>query len=273
MRQLKAAVVGDPVAHSLSPRLFAFWSKARGRDLEYEALKVTHAAFRETFTYARSESVWVGWNVTLPHKELAAQLSDELDASAEQPGAANVLLFRDGRAIGYNTDAQGFLDSLTAAGCEPFGTRCVVLGAGGAAAGVVAALRRSGAADVMVLNRTPERAASLAKRFGLAYGGLEGAAGVIAGADLVVNATAAGLGGGSPLPDGARFREGAWAVDLLYRPQETPFMAQARAAGARPLGGLGMLVRQGAAAWKLFFGDALGEPEIRAGEAHLEGLL
>ena len=125
----------------------------------------------------------------------------------------------------------------------------------------------------MVLNRTPERAAGLAKRFGLAYGGLDGAAGIVSGMDLVVNATAAGLEGASPLPEGTRFKEGAWAVDLLYRPKETPFMAQARAAGARPLGGLGMLVRQGARAWKLFFGDALKDDEVRGGETYLGGLL
>lgn len=273
MRTLKAAVVGDPVSHSLSPRLFAHWAKPRGRALEYEALKVTHAAFRETLTYARSEGVWVGWNVTLPHKELAAKMADELDDSAGQPGAANVLIFRDGRAIGYNTDAQGFLDSLAAAGAEPFGARAVVLGAGGAAAGVVTALRRAGAAEVMVLNRTPERGAALAKRFGLAYGGLEGAAGIVSGMDLVINATAAGLEGASPLPAGTCFKEGAWAVDLMYRPKETPFMAQARAAGARPLGGLGMLVRQGALAWKLFFGDSLTLGEVRDGETYLGGLL
>lgn len=273
MKALKAAVVGDPVAHSLSPRLFSHWAEAKGRALEYEALRVTPADFRETFSYARSEGVWAGWSVTLPHKELTAKLCDELDASAQQPGAVNALLFRDSRAIGYNTDAQGFLDSLKAARAEPFGARCLVLGAGGAAAGVVAALRRSGAAEVTVLNRTPERAASLARRFGLAYGGLDLAAGAVAAADLVVNATAAGLTGGSPLPAGARFREGAWAVDLVYRPKETPFMAQARAAGARPLGGLGMLVRQAALAWKLFFGDALAEDEIVAGEMFLEGLL
>lgn len=273
MKPLRAAVVGDPIAHSLSPSLFSRWAKARGRDLGYEALKVTPAAFRETLNYARNEGAWVGWSVTLPHKELSAQLADELDASAEQPGAANVLLFRDGRAIGYNTDGQGFLDSLSAAGAEPFGARAVVLGAGGAAAGVVAALRRAGAAEVVVLNRTPEKAAKLARRFGLAHGGLDSAAGVVAGADLVVNATAAGLEGGSPLPNGTRFKEGAWAVDLLYRPKETPFMAQASAGGARALGGLGMLVRQGALAWKLFFGDALRDEEVRDGEAYLGGLL
>ncbi|TPW20286.1 MAG: aroE, partial [Elusimicrobia bacterium] len=144
MKPLRAAVVGDPIAHSLSPRLFAHWAGARGRDLAYEALRVTPGDFRETLDYARNEGAWVGWSVTLPHKELAARLADELDASADLPGAANVLLFRDGRAIAHNTDGQGFLDALTAAGAEPFGSRAVVLGAGGAAAGVVAALRRAG---------------------------------------------------------------------------------------------------------------------------------
>ncbi len=273
MKPLRAAVVGDPVAHSLSPRLFGRWAEGRGRALAYEALRIPPSEFRGELARARNEGVWLGWSVTLPHKEAAASLADEVDPSAEQPGSANVLLFRDGRAIAHNTDGQGFLDSLSAAGAEPFGLRAVVVGAGGAAAGVVAALRRAGAAEVVVLNRTPARAAALAKRFGLAYAGLDAAAGFVGTADLVVNATAAGLSGGSPLPPGTPFRAGAWAVDLLYRPKETPFMAAARAAGARPLGGLGMLVRQGALAWRLFFGDVLREDEVRSGEAYLEGLL
>lgn len=271
--KLKAAVVGDPVAHSLSPSLFRHWAKARGLAVEYEALKVTHAAFRETLSYARAEGVWAGWSVTLPHKELAAQLCDELDASAELAGAVNAVQFHDGLAVGHNTDGQGFLDALAAAGCVPFGARAVVLGAGGAAAGVVAALRRAGAAEVLVLNRTPERAGRLARRFGLAYGGLDAAPKLVPTADLVVNATAAGLEGASPLPEGTRFREGAWAMDLLYRPKQTPFLAQARAAGARPVAGLGMLVGQAALAWRLFFGDRLTAEQVRAGEAYLEGLL
>lgn len=271
--KLKAAVVGDPVSHSLSPRMFARWAKGRGKDLEYEALRVTHAAFRETLSYARSEGPWLGWSVTVPHKGLAAELADEADASVEQPGAANVLVFREGRAVAYNTDAQGFLDALKAVGCDPFGARAVVFGAGGAAAAVIAALRRSGAAEVQVLNRSLERGAALARRFGLPYGAPDSSPGVVASADLVVNATAAGLEGKSPLPPGARFKPGCRAVDLFYRPLETPFMAQARAGGATAVGGLGMLVRQGALAWKLFFGETLTEDEVLAAEKDLEAVL
>lgn len=271
--RLKAAVVGDPVSHSLSPRMFARWAKARGKDLEYEALRVTHAAFRETLSYARAGGPWLGWSVTVPHKLLAAELADEADPSVEQPGAANVLVFRDGRAVAHNTDAQGFLDALVAAGCAPFGARAVVLGAGGAAAAVVAGLRRAGAAEVLVLNRDLARGAALARRFGLAYGGLDSAPGLVASADLVVNATAAGLEGRSPLPAGTRFKPGAWAVDLYYRPRETAFMAEARCGGARAVGGLGMLVRQGALAWKLFVGETLPEDEVAAAEKDLEAAL
>ncbi|MDE2291904.1 MAG: shikimate dehydrogenase, partial [Elusimicrobia bacterium] len=111
---------------------------------------------------------------------------------------------------------------------------------------------------------------ALAGRFGLAWGGLAEAAEAIPLAGLVVNATAAGLSGASPLPPQARFRPGAWAYDLVYRPRETPFMAQARAGGARPVGGLGMLVRQAARTWTLFFGETLPEASVAAAERALE---
>ncbi|MBI3299623.1 MAG: shikimate dehydrogenase [Elusimicrobia bacterium] len=269
---LRAAVVGDPVAHSLSPRLFGLWAKARGRELAYEPLKVTAAAFSETLSYARADGPWLGWNVTAPHKERAAQLADECDPSVDQPGAANVLLFVDGRVLAHNTDVQGFLDSLAAAGAPSFGIRAAVLGAGGAAAAAVAALRRAGAAEVAVYNRGAERAQALSRRFGVSAGTLSDAAAELSAFDLIVNATSAGFAETSPLRAGTAFRPDSWAVDLGYRPKETPFLAQARAGGARTLGGLGMLVRQAALTWRLFFGETLPEDAVAAALADLEAV-
>lgn len=270
---LRGAVVGDPVAHSLSPRLFTAWAKQRGRDFQYEALNVSAESFEETLLLSLAESSWLGWNVTAPHKEQALALADELDGSVDQPGAANVLLFREGRAVAHNTDAQGFLDSMQAAGVSVFGARAVVLGAGGAAAAVLAGLRRAGVVEAAVYNREPGRAVELARRFGAVSGSLADAARALPECDLVVNATSAGFAGASPLPVGVRFRPGSWAVDLSYRPRETPFLIQAQAGGTRVLGGLGMLVRQAALTWKIFFGETLPEDAVAAAQHDLEAAL
>lgn len=269
----RAAVVGDPVGHSLSPRLFAFWAAWRERPLAYEALRLSTDEFPAALKAARGDGGWIGWSVTVPHKARALELADASDPSTSQPGAANVLLFRAGEAVAFNTDAAGFMAALESAGAPSFGARAVVLGAGGAAGAVVAALRRAGAAEVCVFNRGRARAEALAARFGARAGGLEESAEALAAADLVVNATSAGLSGVSPLPEGARLKAGAWAMDLTYRPRETPFLAQARAAGARPLGGLTMLVRQAALTWRLFYGETLPEDVVAAGERELEGAL
>ena len=269
----RAAVVGDPVEHSLSPKLFALWAAWRERPLAYEALRLAVSEFPAALKAARSDVGWVGWNVTVPHKERALELADVRDPSTAQPGAANVLLFRSGEAVAFNTDAAGFMAALDAAGAPTFGARAVVLGAGGAAGAVLAALRRGGAAEVAVFNRSRARAEALAARFGVKAGTLEEAAEDLAAADLVVNATSAGLSGASPLPAGTRLKPGAWAMDLMYRPRETPFMAQAREAGARPLGGLGMLVRQAALTWWLFYGETLPEDVVAAAQKELEGVL
>ena len=158
-----AGVLGFPVAHSRSPAMMGAAFRELGLDWRYFKLPVPPQLFAETVR-ALPASGYLGANVTIPHKVAAHYLADELAPAAAAIGAANTLTFRDDRIEADNTDAAGFLDAL---GRSPAGARVLVLGAGGAARAVVWALREAGAAAVMVWNRTPERAADLARELGV----------------------------------------------------------------------------------------------------------
>ena len=246
-------VVGHPVAHSLSPVLHAQFAAAAGRDLEYRQLDAPpgeFAAAARRFAAAGGR----GLNVTLPHKAAALALADEASARARRAGAANWLAFGpDGAVRADNTDGAGLLRDLEALGLGPAGRRVLVLGAGGAAAGVLGDLLDAGPARLLLANRTAARAQELAARFpgadacGLAELGGEPF-------DLIVHATAAGRAGGAPaLPDGLLSTETA-CYDLDYG-ADTGFLRRARAAGcARVHDGLGMLVEQAAESFELWHG-------------------
>ncbi|MBI5211402.1 MAG: shikimate dehydrogenase [Elusimicrobia bacterium] len=273
MKRYFAAVVGRPVRHSLSPRLFKLLAAELGRELRYRAVEVDARRLAQALGSAR-RGPWVGWNVTLPHKVRILSLLDGLDDSARAAGAANVVRFEDGRAMGYNTDAAGFLVPLGRAGFAVRGCRAVVLGAGGAGRAACLALTRAGARRVLVFNRTFENARVVAAGLGAVAGPLSQAAEAVREADLVVNATSLGLEGrGCPLAPGARFKTGALAYDLVYRPALTPFLAQARAGGAGTLGGLGMLVGQALETWRIWFGETVGGRIGRRVEKELEEFL
>jgi shikimate dehydrogenase len=253
----RAAVVGHPVAHSLSPRIFRALAEAAGKPLRYEAIDVLPEKLGTAILEAARGSC-VGWNVTLPHKvEVLAHL-DAAEASAIEAGAANVVHFLGGKCVGHNTDVEGFLAPLERRGLRVSGMRATVLGSGGASRAVCAALRRAGVAGIRIVARDAARAGELARRWGgfadaWTPGGVTDA---LAWGDLVVNATPLGLdGAASPLPPGAMFRRGALAYDLVYGVRETPFLRRARDCGAEGLMGLGMLVAQAAATWRIWFGE------------------
>ena len=258
-----AAVVGRPIEHSLSPALFAAFARAAKSDLRYRAIPLPPEQLEKAVKRARSR-FWVGWSVTLPHKVAIMRHLDALHESAREVGAVNVVRFTGGRSVGYNTDAMGFRADLKRLKFDPKGKRAVVLGAGGAARAVCAALRAAGVAELGVMNRTASKAAELAA----AFGGRVADAAALAKADLVVNATSAGLDGKtSPLPPRAKLKKGALAYDLVYRPKVTPFLKKAKAAGARTAGGLGMLVLQAAEAWTIWFGEPLPAAVLKKGES------
>ena len=243
-----AAVIGHPVRHSLSPAIHNAAFAALDLDWAYVAFDVAPDATAGAIEAVRTLGIG-GLSVTMPHKDGAARAVDRLTADAEALGAVNcVVPVEGGLLLGENTDGPGFLDALRVdQGVSPDGRRCVVLGAGGAARAVIRALAGAGAAEVIVVNRTPERAAEAVALAGVV--GRSGPPDAAADAEIVVNATPVGMdGSASPLP-GLRFGAGQVVVDLLYHPAVTPLLARAEADGATAANGLGMLVHQAAHAF------------------------
>ncbi len=243
-------VAGSPIRHSLSPRLhnaaFASW----GLDWASVAFEVPAGQGRALVEAVATLGL-PGLSVTMPLKEEVAHACDRLSPVAERLQAVNCLVHRDGQVVGENTDGDGLLRALAAEhGFHPRGRRCLVLGAGGAARAVIEALGRAGAEEVLVVARRPDAAARAASLAGPA--GRPGRAEEAAGADLVVQATPLGMAGGGqerafPL-DPELLGPGHLAVDLVYHPLRTPWLAAVAARGAATANGLGMLVHQAALA-------------------------
>jgi shikimate dehydrogenase len=263
-----AAVIGTPVRHSLSPALLNTAFAATHLDWAYVAFDVPEGRGAAAVEAMRALGLG-GLSVTMPHKAAAHDAVDGLTGTARALGAVNCV-FRDGdRLVGDNTDGAGFLDALTVdAGVAVEGRRCVLVGAGGAGRAVARALGEAGAAEVVVVNRSPapaERAAALAGPAGR-VGGAE----AIGEAELVVNATPLGMAGGGrasvgALPlDPAMLRAGQVVVDLIYHPAETPLLAAAAQVGATPVNGLGMLVHQAAHAFTRWTGRDAPVAAMRA---------
>jgi shikimate dehydrogenase len=244
-------VIGDPIRHSLSPRLHNAAFDAMGLDWVSVAFPVAAGRVSEALAGMRAFGI-VGLSVTMPHKHDAATLVDERTAVADRLGVVNCITQTDGRLVGDSTDGAGFVAALRRdRGFDPAGRRCVVVGAGGAARAVILALAEAEALEVVVVNRTTSRALEAAA---LAGGrGRVGAAADIATAELVVQATSVGMAdtgdtaAATPF-DAALLHAGQLVAELVYHPQVTPLMAAARDRGAEAVGGLGMLVHQAALA-------------------------
>lgn len=249
------AVFGNPIAHSKSPLIHAAFARQTGQDMDYTSILAPVDGFREAVRAFQAQG-GAGANVTVPFKEQAYALADERTARAEAAGAVNTLKFQAGTVLGDNTDGVGLVRDLTAnLGLALTGKRLLLMGAGGAARGVVLPLLEEGPAELFIVNRTAAKAAALARCFSefavIDGGGYERLGGKPF--DVVINATAASLGGELPPLPGDVFASGAWAYDMMYG-RETPFMAFARARGARVADGLGMLVEQAAEAFFLWRG-------------------
>lgn len=251
------AVLGNPISHSKSPRIHALFAAQTHQDMSYEALLAPldgFAAAVQAFVAAGGR----GANVTVPFKEEACKLASELTPRARAAGAVNTLSFVDGVIRGDNTDGAGLVRDLKAnLGCDIAGRHVLLLGAGGAARGVILPLLEERPASLTIANRTEEKAFRLALEFAAHGDALPEACGFpqLAGRafDLVINATSAGLADSQlPLPPGI-FAPRALAYDMVYG-RETPFMRQARAAHCRVADGLGMLVEQAAEAFLVWRG-------------------
>jgi shikimate dehydrogenase len=265
----RAAVIGHPVAHSRSPALFARFAAASGIALNYDAVDVAPAELAATLARWRDDAAFVGCNVTLPHKERALALADRVEPAARACGAANVLT-RDGNAlVADNTDVAAVEAALARSGVALRGARVAVLGAGGAARAVAEAARRSGAARIVIAARDAERAAALAADFGATARSLD----EVPLSDVYVNATPVGMQGQpqrSLLPHDAP--PGASAFDLVYVPEETVFLNDARARGLRTVTGTAMFLEQAAATFEKWFGVAPSLADVNDGGAPFDKL-
>lgn len=261
MLTARCGVLGWPVRHSRSPAMHEAAYAALGLDgWRYQLLPVPPELFEETVR-ALPGAGFAGANVTIPHKHAALALADDATESARAIGAANTLTFgADGRIHADNTDAPGIVDALPA---PPEGQTALVLGAGGTARAAVWALRDAGAADVMVWNRTRERAERLTAELGGRV--VEEAV----AADLLLNTTSVGLDGAAdpfahlPLAAGDLGRYGC-LVELVYGARPTALAGAARAAGVELVDGLEILVRQGARSFERWTGRAAPVDVMRA---------
>jgi shikimate dehydrogenase len=240
------AVIGNPVAHSRSPDIHAAFARATGQSLEYGRVLAPLDGFAETVASFRA-SGGRGANVTVPFKEQAFALCDTLTERARLAGAVNTLSFASGELGGDNTDGVGLVNDITRnLGVPLRGKRILLLGAGGAARGALAPLLAEQPASLFIANRTEARARELAAMAAVPVGaaGFESLGGHCF--DIVINATSASLAGAAlPAPAGL-YAADALAYDMMYGKGDTPFMAGARALGARVADGLGMLVEQAA---------------------------
>lgn len=262
-----AGVVGQPIAHSLSPLLHNSWLEAAGLDGAYIALAADEPAFPDLIGGLKRTS-FAGLNVTLPFKGLALDLADVVHPRARRAGAANLLTFKDGKAHADNTDGLGLLAAFIeqAPGFEPMAGPMVVLGAGGGARGAVAAFLDAGCPEVRIVNRSLGRAAELATEFGARAFALSDAAAAFEGAAALINATSAGLATGEPLRVPLEATPaGCVVMDMVYKPLVTPFLAQAQTLGRRTVDGLAMLIGQARPSFEAFFGQPPpGDFDVRA---------
>jgi shikimate dehydrogenase len=268
-------LIGWPVEYSVSPAMHNAAFDALHLPWRYVLLP-TPAGEVEARLKALALEGYRGANVTVPHKQAVMPHLAAISDAARAIGAINTIVVRRGGLIGHNTDGDGFLAALREAHFEPAGQRALVLGAGGAARAVIYALLHAGCA-IAVHNRTPERVAHLVHE--LRYVGFQAsAAGALseldlASFDLVINATPVGMWPeveGSPWPETLPLPSNWTVFDLVYNPQETRLLARARAAGVHAVGGLGMLVHQGALAFEMWTGYAPPlEIMLRAAQAAL----
>lgn len=264
-----AGVIGWPIAHSRSPRLHGFWLRQHDVDGAYLPLAIAPEKL-ESAVLGLRDAGFRGLNVTIPHKEAVMALCDRVDETAQRIGAVNTLVFEGETILGSNTDAFGFIENLKAgaAGHDLTAAPGLLLGAGGAARAVAVALLDAGLPELLICNRSPERAEALAAALGAKVKALPWSARAEALSDmgLLVNSTSLGMSGHPPLDLSLDLLPArALVTDLVYTPLETPLLAAARARGCSVVDGLGMLLHQARPGFRAWFGtDPEVTPDLRA---------
>ena len=278
-----AEVIGDPIAQSKSPAIHGYWIRQLGLDADYRGAHVTAEGLADYLISRRADPSWRGCNVTMPHKQAVIPLLDRLDPLVARIGAVNTIVAEQGQLVGYNTDAGGFLEPLRAELAKQHLFRMArVLGTGGAARAIIAALARENVVIVLA-GRNTEKAQALldeldpggehhvapldhfAQATDFPFDDREGCF------DVVVNASPLGMAGQAPLAfDLSHAPPGSIVNEIVPHPLETPLVQAARAAGFQTVDGLAMLIGQAAEAFERFFGIA---PPRGAGDAALRGIL
>lgn len=256
MAERHAFICGYPVRHSRSPLIHGHWLARHGLEGSYRAIEVTPEEFPQ-FIRTLPQQGFAGGNITLPHKEAALAAVDEADEAARRIGAVNTVWLEGERLLGTNTDWIGFALSMdeAAPGWDRTDT-AVVLGAGGAARGIVHALSVRGIGTIHIVNRSAERAGALARQYvGVHAAGWADLAGLLPRAGLLVNTTSLGMAGKEELQIDLSPGSAEMVVcDIVYVPLETALLRQAKLRGLRAVDGLGMLLHQAVPGFEKWFG-------------------
>jgi len=260
-RKVKTGVVGWPIRHSLSPRLHGYWLRQYGIAAEYLAFEVRPEDLGP-FLKTLAEKNIIGLNLTVPHKEIVLPFLDEVDEIAQKIGAVNVITVqKDGRLFGTNTDGYGFLTNLkiNAPQWTAEDGPAVIIGAGGAARAAIVALLDAGISEIRLINRTRQRAESLAEIYDdprIIVGDWQDRSDQLSGAALLVNTSVLGMLGRPPLAiDLSELPVSAVVYDIVYNPLETGLLKQAKLRGNPYVDGLGMLLYQAVPAFRSWFGQ------------------
>lgn len=253
---LRAGIIGWPVNHSRSPILHGYWLRKYAIAGSYERIPIAPENFAAEFRALAAQG-YVGANVTIPHKQSAMTCCDELDSNAQRLKAVNTIVIKDGCFYGSNTDGFGFMENLRlgAPDWKPHAGPVVIIGAGGAARAVIAALCDAGVKEIHLFNRTRARADQLASDLGgpIMTGDWTRLSGTLSDCGLLVNCSSLGMAGQPPLEISLQaLPSSAYVTDLVYTPLLTPLLIAAAARGNPTIDGLGMLLHQarpGFAAW------------------------
>lgn len=260
----RAAVIGNPISHSLSPKLHNYWLKRYHLQGEYTALAVPENALAETLKQM-PENGFIGANVTIPHKVAVMQLADQISDRATLIGAANTLIFKeDGKIFADNTDGYGFMANVRQGvpDWDPKAGPAAIFGAGGAARAIIVALADAGVPEILLSNRTRPKAEALKAEFGTRIHVVDWvqANTMLAEARTVINTTSLGMKGAQDFKVSLdMLRPDAVVTDIVYNPLQTEFLKTAAKAGCTTVDGLGMLLHQGVPGFERWFGK---RPEV-----------
>lgn len=254
-------LIGYPTSHSLSPKIHAYWIAEHKLDAEYKLFTTPPPRLRQTMLHMRKKNV-AGLNITVPHKLAVMEYLDGVEDAAQAIGAVNTVMNRDGTFIGSNTDSYGFITNLQEGlgDLTPYLEKVVLLGAGGATRAAIMALKQAGAENIILTNRTLEKAEALAKEFNLDVAPWEDRDNILREVTLLVNTTSLGMISHHLLHiDLKQLPRDAAVHDIVYNPLETELLKAANKRGLKTVDGLGMLLHQAAGAFEMWHGI---KPEV-----------